>query len=146
MSPVQARRRRRQGAFSSLAAATTAAVAAQRAIAAEAWLETGSLRVRMASHLGQANPDARYPPIHGERVTSEFGEDGRSPHSHVLENVYLNSSARKNPVGSFELAPKAPRRFGLLLDHGGTLSPLLGSTWVRVTPAWQQSWRQEVKA
>src|SRR3954467_4650593 len=48
-----------QAAFSTPAAALAAAVAAQRAIAAESWAETGPLQVRMAVHAGEAAPDAR---------------------------------------------------------------------------------------
>jgi predicted ATPase/class 3 adenylate cyclase len=45
-----------QAAFADPAAAVAAAVAAQRALAAEPWPETGPLRVRMALHRGQAEP------------------------------------------------------------------------------------------
>jgi predicted ATPase/class 3 adenylate cyclase len=45
-----------QAAFADPAAAVAAAVAAQRALAAEPWPETGPLRVRMALHRGAAEP------------------------------------------------------------------------------------------
>jgi predicted ATPase/class 3 adenylate cyclase len=45
-----------QAAFHDVPAAVVAAVAAQRALAAEAWDETGPLRVRMAIHVGAAAP------------------------------------------------------------------------------------------
>ena len=45
-----------QAAFADPAAAVAAAVDAQRALAAEAWPETGIIRVRMALHQGAAQP------------------------------------------------------------------------------------------
>ncbi|HET7095080.1 MAG TPA: tetratricopeptide repeat protein, partial [Thermomicrobiales bacterium] len=45
-----------QAAFPDAPAAVAAAVAAQRTLAAEAWDETGPLRVRMALHVGEAAP------------------------------------------------------------------------------------------
>ncbi|MFN8592073.1 MAG: tetratricopeptide repeat protein [Thermomicrobiales bacterium] len=45
-----------QAAFADPAAAVAAAVDAQRALAAEAWPETGIIRVRMALHQGAARP------------------------------------------------------------------------------------------
>jgi predicted ATPase/class 3 adenylate cyclase/Tfp pilus assembly protein PilF len=45
-----------QAAFATMAAALAAAVAAQRALTAEPWPETGPLRVRMAIHVGEATP------------------------------------------------------------------------------------------
>lgn len=47
-----------QAAFAEPAQAITAVVAAQRALAAEPWPETGPIRVRMALHLGEATPHA----------------------------------------------------------------------------------------
>ncbi|HEU5432975.1 MAG TPA: AAA family ATPase, partial [Thermomicrobiales bacterium] len=47
-----------QAAFPDAPAAVAAAVAAQRALAAEPWSETGPLRVRMAAHVGEATPIA----------------------------------------------------------------------------------------
>jgi predicted ATPase/class 3 adenylate cyclase len=47
-----------QAAFPDVEAGVAAAVAAQRALAAEPWTETGPIRVRMALHLGEARPDA----------------------------------------------------------------------------------------
>ncbi len=46
-----------QAAFSDPAHAIAAVVAAQRALDAEPWPETGPIRVRMALHLGAATPD-----------------------------------------------------------------------------------------
>ncbi|MFN8593892.1 MAG: tetratricopeptide repeat protein [Thermomicrobiales bacterium] len=46
-----------QAAFASPVEAVAAAVAAQRAIAAEPWPETGPLRVRMGIHRGEAAPN-----------------------------------------------------------------------------------------
>ena len=48
-----------QAAFPTAADALAAAVAAQRALAADDWPETGPLRVRIALHAGEARPDAR---------------------------------------------------------------------------------------
>jgi predicted ATPase/class 3 adenylate cyclase len=48
-----------QAAFASPIAAVGAAVAAQRALAAEPWPETGPIRVRMGLHLGEAVPNAQ---------------------------------------------------------------------------------------
>jgi predicted ATPase/class 3 adenylate cyclase len=48
-----------QAAFPKAADALAAVAAAQRALAADSWPETGPLRVRMALHAGQAMPDAR---------------------------------------------------------------------------------------
>jgi predicted ATPase/class 3 adenylate cyclase/Tfp pilus assembly protein PilF len=48
-----------QAAFARAADAVAAAVAAQRALAAEPWTETGPIRARMAIHLGEAAPDSR---------------------------------------------------------------------------------------
>jgi predicted ATPase/class 3 adenylate cyclase len=48
-----------QAAFSVASDALTAAVAAQQALTAATWPETGPLRVRMALHAGEAAPDAR---------------------------------------------------------------------------------------
>lgn len=48
-----------QAAFHTPQAAVAAAVAAQRALAAEPWPQTGPLRVRMGVHLGEAAPNAR---------------------------------------------------------------------------------------
>jgi hypothetical protein len=45
-----------QAAFPDASSAVAAAVAAQRALAAEPWPETGPLRVRMAVHVGEAAP------------------------------------------------------------------------------------------
>jgi class 3 adenylate cyclase len=45
-----------QAAFPAVPAAVAAAAAAQRALAAEPWPETGSFRVRMALHAGEAAP------------------------------------------------------------------------------------------
>ena len=45
-----------QAAFPDASSAVAAAVAAQRALAAEPWTETGPLRVRMAIHVGEATP------------------------------------------------------------------------------------------
>ncbi len=45
-----------QVAFPEAPSAVAAAVAAQRALAAEPWPETGPLRVRMAIHVGEATP------------------------------------------------------------------------------------------
>ncbi|MCC6313636.1 MAG: tetratricopeptide repeat protein [Thermomicrobiales bacterium] len=45
-----------QAAFPSASGALAAAVAAQRALAAASWAETGPLRVRMAIHIGEAVP------------------------------------------------------------------------------------------
>src|SRR5581483_8340726 len=47
-----------QAAFPDAPAAVAAAAEAQKALAAEAWDETGPLRVRMAVHLGDAAPVA----------------------------------------------------------------------------------------
>ena len=47
-----------QAAFPAPSSGVAAAVAAQRALAAEPWSETGPIRVRMALHLGEASPDA----------------------------------------------------------------------------------------
>jgi class 3 adenylate cyclase len=47
-----------QAAFFDPGAAIAAAITAQRALAAEPWLETGPIRVRMGVHLGEAAPDA----------------------------------------------------------------------------------------
>lgn len=47
-----------QAAFANPAQAITAVVAAQRALVAEPWPETGPIRVRMALHLGDATPTA----------------------------------------------------------------------------------------
>ncbi|HEY7036479.1 MAG TPA: adenylate/guanylate cyclase domain-containing protein, partial [Thermomicrobiales bacterium] len=46
-----------QAAFAAAPQAVAAAVAAQRALAAAAWPETGPIRVRMAVHLGEARPE-----------------------------------------------------------------------------------------
>jgi predicted ATPase/class 3 adenylate cyclase len=48
-----------QAAFSTPIDAVAAAVEAQRALATEAWPETGPIRVRMAIHSGEAAPDSR---------------------------------------------------------------------------------------
>jgi predicted ATPase/class 3 adenylate cyclase len=48
-----------QAAFFTPADALASAVAAQRALIDQPWPETGSLRVRMALHVGEAAPDAR---------------------------------------------------------------------------------------
>src|SRR4051794_27350818 len=48
-----------QAAFPTAPQAVTAAVVGQRALLAEGWGEIGSLRVRMALHTGEAEPDAR---------------------------------------------------------------------------------------
>lgn len=45
-----------QAVFPTVSLAVTAAVAAQRELAAEAWPETGAIRVRMAIHVGDATP------------------------------------------------------------------------------------------
>jgi predicted ATPase/class 3 adenylate cyclase len=47
-----------QAAFPHARDGVAAAVAAQRALAAEPWSETGPIRVRMALHSGEATPDA----------------------------------------------------------------------------------------
>jgi predicted ATPase/class 3 adenylate cyclase len=47
-----------QAAFPDADSAVAAAIAAQRALAGEAWPETGPIRVRMAVHQGEAKPDA----------------------------------------------------------------------------------------
>jgi class 3 adenylate cyclase len=46
-----------QAAFASPHDAVAAAVEAQRALVAEPWPETGSIRARMAIHCGEATPD-----------------------------------------------------------------------------------------
>ena len=51
-------------AFADPADAVAAAVASQRALAAEAWDETGPIRVRMAIHMGDATP------AHGDYVVA----------------------------------------------------------------------------
>src|SRR5215207_7910801 len=48
-----------QAAFPAAPAALAAAVDAQRALLAEDWAALGPLRVRMALHAGEAEPDAR---------------------------------------------------------------------------------------
>src|SRR5688500_3136713 len=48
-----------QAAFPTAPAAVAAAVAAQRALLAEDWSAIGGVRVRMALHAGEAEPDAR---------------------------------------------------------------------------------------
>src|SRR5688572_7519663 len=45
-----------QAAFPDASSAVAAAVAAQRALAAELWSETGPIRVRMAINVGEATP------------------------------------------------------------------------------------------
>src|SRR4051812_236588 len=48
-----------QAAFPTPLDGVSAAIAAQRALAAEAWTETGPIRARMAVHCGEAAPNAK---------------------------------------------------------------------------------------
>ncbi len=53
-----------QAVFPTAAAALAAALAAQQALLAEDWGDLGALRVRLALHAGEAEPDERGVPGH----------------------------------------------------------------------------------
>src|ERR671913_616808 len=61
-----------QAAFPTAPAAIAAALAAQRALLAEDWGAIGALRVRMAAHAGEAEPDA-----HGDYLSAPLNRLSR---------------------------------------------------------------------
>jgi predicted ATPase/class 3 adenylate cyclase len=78
-----------QAAFADPAAAVAATVAAQRALSAEPWPETGPIRVRMAIHLGQAVPS-----LHGDYLAPSLNRLARLMAAGHGGQVLLTTAAR----------------------------------------------------
>jgi len=86
-----------QAAFPDVSSAVGAAVAAQRAIAAEAWPATGPVRVRMAIHVGEAaplmgeRPDYLAPGLNRLARLLASGHGGQTLLSNVARGLALES-------------------------------------------------------
>jgi predicted ATPase len=91
-----------QAAFPDASSAVAAAVAAQRALAAEPWPETGPIRVRMAVHVGEAvpstdsRPDYQAPPLNRLARLLAAGHGGQT----LLTDVTRSLAAGELPAGT----------------------------------------------
>jgi class 3 adenylate cyclase len=102
-----------QAAFPTAPAAVTAAHDAQRALLAEDWGEIGPLRVRMALHAGEAEPDTRgdylaAPPNRLSRLLSA-GHGGQNLLSQTVQQLCRSARDSRRRGDPLHLHPSIAR-------------------------------------